>query len=679
LDASQTAPLLIATAPTRYADRYAAILVVIVSLVAFFLIAPFANAPSPLMVAFVPATDTGSIVIDVITAMLLIGQFAQLRRPSLLVLSCGYSFAAFIVLAHLLSAAAVVRSLRPQTANAVTTAGVFTLWHSIFPIFIMLYAILSRSDRDRPFARSLLPKAISLGILAALALAGLCVLIAISVPRPSFADADRAFELVAAGATWFISAAALAVLYARTRARRILDMWLCIVLFAWLLDILIGSLISGTPFNFGWYAGRLYGVLAASAVMVALLLESGSLYGQLTRAFSELQTQSAALLQSEAALRQAQKMEAIGQITGGLAHDFNNLLTVIIGSLDMLAQQKDSTPRVQRLTDFAMQAAVKGEKLTKQLLAFSRQQMLNPEIKDPNSLIRDFEGLLRRALGETIEITLKLEAGLGPIRVDPAQFESAILNLAVNARDAMDGKGAIVIETRHVTRSEIAALIPEAKAGSYVLVSLSDTGVGMDAETVSRAFEPFFTTKPTGKGTGLGLSQVYGFATSSQGFVRIDSAPGDGTTVKLYLPRVDGDVAAAVAPDPDESAPLVAGGEVVLIVEDDPGVREMAIESLIELGYGILTAASGPEALEVIRGGARIDILFSDIVMPGGMNGVELSVEAHRIRPDIRILLTSGYAAGALTGDDVPEGLNVIAKPYRLEDLSQKLQQVLSG
>jgi CheY-like chemotaxis protein len=211
------------------------------------------------------------------------------------------------------------------------------------------------------------------------------------------------------------------------------------------------------------------------------------------------------------------------------------------------------------------------------------------------------------------------------------------------------------------------------------LVSLSDTGVGMDAETVSRAFEPFFTTKPTGKGTGLGLSQVYGFATSSQGFVRIDSAPGDGTTVKLYLPRVDGDVAAAVAPDPDESAPLVAGGEVVLIVEDDPGVREMAIESLIELGYGILTAASGPEALEVIRGGARIDILFSDIVMPGGMNGVELSVEAHRIRPDIRILLTSGYAAGALTGDDVPEGLNVIAKPYRLEDLSQKLQQVLSG
>ena len=680
MDSIPIAPLLIATAPTRRADRYAAIATVVVSLIVLAFAAPYADAPWPLMVAFIPSTDTGLIVIDVITATLLLGQFVQLRRPSLLVLSCGYFFATFIVIAHLLSAAEFIRSVRPHSANAATTTWILILWLSLFPVFVMLYAMLSQSDRDRPVAGPHLVKAVGLCVLTALGLTGICIAIAILAPHPGFAQQEGDFALLTAAGTWVISAIALVLLYLRTRARRILDLWLCVVLFAWLLDILIGGLLSHTPYNFGWYAGRVYGLLAASVVLFALLLETGALYGQLTRAFAGLQASSAALSQSEASLRQAQKMEAIGQLTGGVAHDFNNLLTVIIGSLDMLGQQHGDSQRAVRLTEYAMQAAVRGEQLTKQLLAFSRRQMVDPQVRDPNRLIRDFEGLLRRAVGEAVQIILDLADGVGAIHVDPAQFESAILNLAVNARDAMDGKGVITIRTRGVAAGEMAVKGIEAAAGGYVMVALSDTGAGMDAATVSRAFEPFFTTKPSGKGSGLGLSQVYGFVTSSQGFVEIDSTPGQGTTIRLYLPAASGDLVSATIPESTESTPLAREGETVLIVEDDPGVLTMAVESLTELGYGVLTAASGPEALQQIRSDARIDVLFSDVVMPGGMNGVEVAFEARRIRPAQNILLTSGYAAGVLSnGGALPEGVGMIGKPYRLDELAQKLRQAIDG
>jgi signal transduction histidine kinase len=670
MEPSPSAPPLISTAPPRRTDRFVAIVIVVSSLLGLALMRPRAHVQWPPGPAFIQMDDTGLALIALITAILLIGQFLQVGKLSVLVLACGYLFTSWIIGGHLLSNAIALRSMHARIANDETAAWIFTFWHGIFPIFVVLYALVSGSARDRPMARTRLLPMIGLCIAVAFVSVGLCVLFAMARHQPPTPWDDRDFDRIAAGVTWTISAAALATLYFRTRARSILDMWLCVVLFAWLLDIFIAGLISSAPYSFGWYAGRIYGLVAAGIVLSALLLETGTLYARMIALLGEMRTQAAELSRSEAALRQAQKMEAIGQLTGGVAHDFNNLLTVIIGSLDMLRQEQGG-PRALRLTDYAMEAAVKGEKLTKQLLAFSRQQMVNPEVRDPNRLIREFDGLVRRAIGAAIQIELDLEDGIGRVRVDPAQFESAILNLAVNARDAMGGTGRITIRTRAARDTE--------RPGDYVMVAVSDTGIGMDAETVSRAFEPFFTTKPTGQGSGLGLSQVYGFANSSEGSVKIESAPGEGTTVRLYLPKTDDEPAIPHA-EPAAETPQGTGSETVLVVEDDPGVLDIVVETLTEWGYGILTAGNSHGALDLIRSGTRIDLLFSDIVMPESLNGIELAIEARRIRPGLPILLTSGYADRALSDQTpLPADIEIIAKPYRLDELARKLREVMGG
>lgn len=383
--------------------------------------------------------------------------------------------------------------------------------------------------------------------------------------------------------------------------------------------------------------------------------------------------------EAEERLNQAQKMEAIGQLTGGVAHDFNNLLTIIVGNLDMIVRRPEDSGRVARLAVSGLQAARRGAEVTEKLLAFSRRQVLRPETVNPNRLLKDFEGLLQRAVGETIEIRLDLDASLDPVRLDPGQFENAVLNLAVNARDAMPGGGILTVKTcnAHLAADEIAAS-SDSKPGAYVLVSVTDNGHGMDAGTLARAFEPFFTTKEVGRGTGLGLSQVYGFVKQAGDLASIDSTVAEGTTVKLYLPR---SVAAlrAAEPSTDGALPLrrATAGEVVLVVEDEPAVLEMAVESLDELGYRTLTATRASEAMDRLRRPGRIDLLFSDVVMPGDMNGVQLSVEARRMRPGLRVLLTSGYTGTALDESSVPADLPLLNKPYQREDLANKLRIVL--
>ena len=685
MDLSSTAlppmgPPLLSTAPARRADRYAALLIVLISLIAFLVILPRAAMPSPRLTAFNLSDDTGLALIYMITGMLLIGQFIQLRTPSLAILASGYVFAALIAIAHLLSSAAIFQRNWPNAANPQVAGTIFMLWYGIFPIFVIVYAMLSQSSHDRPVDRAHIPWAIAISGAVAVGLTILSALLANSLAPQQFGATDAAFRQVTAAVAWLITLIALLILFSRTRARRILDMWLCVALFAWLLDILAGELIGRGPYHFGWYAGRIYGILAAAVVLSALLLETGALYARLNRVLADMQAQGAALSQSEAALRQAQKMEAIGQLTGGIAHDFNNLLTVIIGSLDMLRHHQDGDPRTARLTDYAMQAAVKGETLTKQLLAFSRRQILNPEIRNPNRLIREFDGLMQRAIGATVRIVLDLEEDIGSIRVDPAQFEAAILNLAVNARDAMNGEGTITIKTRRVSEEDMGAGNSELQRGPCIMVAVGDTGAGMDAKTLARVFEPFFTTKPTGKGSGLGLSQVYGFATGSQGSVKIESTPGSGTTVRVYLPEVGEEAPETARSDLLRSTPQATAGEIVLVVEDDPGVLNIAVKTLNEFGYSVLTAVNALEALRVIRSDARIDLLFSDIVMPDGMNGVELSTVAARIRPSLKILLTSGYAAEALADrNTLPDGIDIIPKPYRFDELAQKIRQVIDG
>jgi PAS domain S-box-containing protein len=384
--------------------------------------------------------------------------------------------------------------------------------------------------------------------------------------------------------------------------------------------------------------------------------------------------------QTEEALRQAQKMEAIGQLTGGVAHDFNNLLTVIVGGLDMIIRRPEATERVVRLAENAMSAARRGEQLTQQLLAFSRRQMLRPQTLNPNRLLLDFEVLAQRAVGETVRLRFDLDPAVDPVRVDPAQFEAAVLNLVVNARDAMPNGGEIVIASRNVHRGTAEVAERGLSPGPYVQVSVADTGSGIDEQTLAKVFEPFFTTKEVGKGSGLGLAQVYGFVRSAGGDVTITSSVGSGSTVNLYLPR-SADAATEERVQDTSKVPLrrAASGETVLLVEDDEQVLGMAVESLEELRYRVVVARNAAEALAHLTGPGRIDILFSDVVMPGGMNGAQLAVEARRLRPELKVLLTSGYVGELGAGQVIDANLPVLSKPYRRDELARTLRLVLGG
>ncbi|AMB43286.1 MULTISPECIES: PAS domain-containing hybrid sensor histidine kinase/response regulator [Methylobacteriaceae] len=388
---------------------------------------------------------------------------------------------------------------------------------------------------------------------------------------------------------------------------------------------------------------------------------------------------------TEEALRQAQKMEAIGQLTGGVAHDFNNLLTVIVGGLDMMLRRPDQPDRVKRLAEAAMGAARRGEQLTQQLLAFSRRQMLRPQTLNPNRLLLDFRPLAERAATGAVELAFDLDPALDPIRIDPAQFESAVLNLIVNARDALEGRAGharIAVTSGNVRLGTAAVADRGVPPGPYVVISVTDTGSGIPPDKLQRVFEPFFTTKEVGKGTGLGLSQVYGFTRSAKGFAQIESEVGEGTTVSLYFPRSTDPAGEEIGPGPVGAIPLrrAGEGETVLLVEDDEQVLGMAVESLEELRYRVIVTRNAAEALEHLHGVERIDILFSDVVMPGGMNGSQLAVEARRVRPDIRILLTSGYVANLDEGQVIGQGeLPVLNKPYRRDELARSLRLVLGG
>jgi PAS domain S-box-containing protein len=385
--------------------------------------------------------------------------------------------------------------------------------------------------------------------------------------------------------------------------------------------------------------------------------------------------------QTEAALQQAQKMEAIGQLTGGVAHDFNNLLTVIVGGLDMIIRRPERQDRVSQLAQSAMTAARRGEQLTKQLLAYSRRQMLSPETINPNRLLLDFKGLAERAVGDAITLDFGLDPGVHPIRVDAAQLESAVLNLVVNARDAMPQGGTIEITSRNVHCNSDAVAGKGVNPGAYVQISVADQGSGIDQETLDHVFEPFFTTKEVGKGSGLGLAQVYGFMRSAGGFIGIDSKKGHGTTVRLFLPRSNERVSDEDLPTSGQ-LPLrrAATGETVLLVEDDEEVLKMAAESLEELRYRVVLARDAREALDHLRGPERLDIMFSDVVMPGGMNGAQLAIQAKTLRPDLKVLLTSGYVGPAVDDELFKrEHLPLLTKPYRRDELAEKLRMVLGS
>ncbi|MBR0843947.1 PAS domain S-box protein [Bradyrhizobium liaoningense] len=382
---------------------------------------------------------------------------------------------------------------------------------------------------------------------------------------------------------------------------------------------------------------------------------------------------------TEQQLQQAQKMETVGQLSGGIAHDFNNLLTVMIGNAEHLSEQLKARPDLQRFADDICQSGERGAELTQRLLAFSRRQLLQPQPIDCRGLLDSMLKLLKRTLREDIEI--RTASGPGKIQAfaDRTQLESAVLNLALNAQDAMPAGGHLTLSTELATiDEEYRALHPEVTSGSYALISVTDDGEGMTPDVIERAFEPFFTTKEVGKGSGLGLSMVYGFAKQSDGHVSIYSEQGLGTTVRIYLPRADADRSLADALESEEAAPR--GYETILIAEDDPFVRSSAIRRVEALGYRVVAAVNGKEALQVLRTDPSIDMLFTDIVMPGGMSGWELAEQARRMRPGLPVLFTSGYALETLVEQGRAHAQSVVlTKPYRKVELARRIRDAFAA
>ncbi|MET0405044.1 MAG: PAS domain S-box protein [Cystobacter sp.] len=382
--------------------------------------------------------------------------------------------------------------------------------------------------------------------------------------------------------------------------------------------------------------------------------------------------------QAEDQLRQAQKMEAVGKLTGGVAHDFNNLLQVIGGNLQLLERDLVGNERGLRRVRTAGLSVERGARLASQLLAFARRQPLTPVVLHVGRLVRGMDDLLRRSLGEDIEVKTVISGGLWNTSVDPNQLENVLLNLAINARDAMDKEGKLTLEASNVLLDDrYVRMHPDVTPGQYVLLAVSDTGTGMPPEVIERAFEPFFTTKPEGRGTGLGLSMVYGFVKQSGGHVKIYSEPGHGTTLKIYLPRAYQDeVPLSEGPE----GPVEGGTETVLVVEDDPEVRDTVVETLADLGYRVLKAAEGQSALAILQSGIPVDLLFTDVVMPGPVRSPDLARQAKALQPWLEVLFTSGYTENAIVhGGKLDPGVQLLSKPHRREELSRKIRQMLDG
>jgi len=397
------------------------------------------------------------------------------------------------------------------------------------------------------------------------------------------------------------------------------------------------------------------------------------------RSIMSINTDISEQLKLEAQLRQAQRLESIGQLTGGVAHDFNNLLTVILGNAELLSDRLGSDPDLKQLAELTQAAARRGAELTNRLLAFARRQALEPESTDIARLVEGMKPLLRRSIPEHIEILTQHENGLWPAEIDPTQLESALLNLALNARDAMEGGGLLTIETANVSLDEdSAAGLSELLPGDYVLITVSDTGKGIPRELMDRLFEPFFTTKEKGKGTGLGLAMVYGFVKQSSGHVRIYSEAGEGTTIRIYLPRAMQAQSASEAGG--EAEDDLRGHERVLVVEDDELVCGHAERLLQHLGYQVQTAASGDQALAILERDSSFDLLFTDVIMPGRLNGPELAREALRLQPQLKVLYTSGYTENTIVHQGcLDKGVLLLSKPYRKLELARKVREALDS
>ena len=791
------------TLPAGRTERRLAWAVVAVTVAIFAAAAPFARVPLTPVWAFVPSYQSALALNDLITAILLYSHFSAVRSRALLVLAGGYLFTALMALVHALTFPGLYAPAGLLGAGPQTTAWLYMFWHGGFPLAVIAYAALKHSDAGKRAAdRQPSHSAIALSVvIATVAVAGLTLIATAghdSLPPIMQGQSYTPTMIGIVSATWTLSLVALVVLWAR-RPHSVLDVWLMVVMCSWLFDIALSAVLNAGRFDLGFYVGRLYGLLAASFVLMVLLLETGALYTQLSRLrdierrqaadmISTINARLATLLEAsplpifsldpaghvatwnsaaerifgyatadvvgrafaslpengddafeavhrrvmtgerlaglplqwrhgedgrvvdivhsgapvggaggrivgavyiaedvterrklERQLAQSQKMDAVGQLTGGIAHDFNNMLTVITGTIEILAEGVADRPELATIAKLIDEAAQRGANLTRQLLAFARKQPLQPQKTDINTLMVDAAKLLRPTLGEQIEIESMLGAEVWPALIDRNQLVTAVVNLAINARDAMPGGGKLTLETGNTVLDEdYARANADVTVGPYVMIAVSDTGTGIPAAIRDKVFEPFFTTKEVGKGTGLGLSMVYGFVKQSGGHIKIYSEEGQGTSIKLYLPQASGQAVAAAA-----AAPALGdeyGHEAILVVEDDRMVRDYVVAQLRGLGYKTTAAASGAEALAMIDAGAVPDLLFTDIIMPGGMNGRELADAARGRYPDLKVLFTSGYTESAIVHHGrLDAGVHLLAKPYRKADLARMIRRAIAG
>ena len=917
--------IFLSTLPASKGDRKLALVVVGISSVLFVLAVPYAGVPLTPLPAFVASYQSALAVNDLITAVLLFSQFGVLRTRALLMLATGYLFTAAAAFVHALTFPGLFTPTGLLGAGPQTTVWLYMIWHGIFPLLALGYAL--NKDRDggarvrwpapRAISASVAATVIAIGAFTWLVTAGHHLL-------PTLLSEGRyTVTMIAVVSTvWFFSLAALTVLWFR-RPYSIIDVWMMVVLCAWLFDIALSAIVNVARFDLGFYAGRLYGLGAASFVLAVLLIDNVALQAQMSRLVRALQRESAiererhtererlfgAVVESsneaiiangldgtitawnkaaerlfghtadeavgqhidlivpqsrraevrdnidrvgrgeriedfetlrlhksgrevnvslsmspvrsaagwivgaskiarditeskrtrkaldqeieerqrifetsqdlilvtdtagnfvqvspssltilgyepsemvghsavgfilpedldntreemrsarrgqqmrnfearyrhkdghvvnlnwmgtwsepvrrhffigrdltekqaaEAQFRQAQKMDAVGQLTGGVAHDFNNILTVITGTIGILADAVADRPELVSIAKLIDDAAERGSQLTKHLLAFARKQPLQPREVDVNALVLEAAKLLHPTLGEQIEVSPRLSEDAWPALADPNQLTTAILNLALNARDAMPHGGKLTLETRNVYLDEgYASIHSDVAVGDYVMIAVSDTGTGIAPENLEKVFDPFFTTKEVGKGTGLGLSMVFGFVKQSGGHVKIYSEVGYGTSLKIYLPRSSGLEETAI--EVDAFTDMGGGNETILVVEDDALVRKFVVTQVTSLGYATLQAANAAEALKIVESGMTIDLLFTDVIMPGAMNGRQLVDAATRLRPSLRTLFTSGYTENAIVHHGrLDEGVLLLAKPYRKPELARMIRVALA-
>jgi len=918
--------IFLSTMPATGRDRAAAWAVVGVSAVLFACAVPFAGVPLTPVPAFVASYQSALAINDLITAVLLFSQFAISRSRALLLLANGYLFTAAAAIVHALTFPGLFAPGGLLGAGSQTTVWLYMVWHGGFPLLALGYSLLKARDNGATVQGSTSAAIAASFVAVGVAMAAFTWVVTAQHDHLPILLSGGHYTPVMLGvvsAVWCLSLAALVALWLR-KPHSVLDVWLMVVMYAWLFDIALSAILNVARFDIGFYLGRIYGLCAASFLLVILLVDNVGLQAKLARLLGTLRREAAseknlrtereslfsavvessndaiitrlldgtitgwngaaerlfgftaaeavgenidiivppdqraeasniverisrgepiglyetshvhkdgrsidvslsvspirsgsgkivgistaarditeskrtqkALTQeieerrrifdtsndlilvtdtagnfiqvspsvtailgydpadmighsavefihpddlentrsemraarrgqnkrnfetryinnegkavalnwtgtwsepvrrhffigrdltekqaAEAQLRHVQKMDAIGQLTGGVAHDFNNILTVITGTIGILEEAVAGEPQLVAVTRLIDEAAERGANLTRHLLAFARKQPLQPLEVDVNSLVLEAAKLLHPTLGEHIEITPLLAEDAWTALVDPNQLTTAVLNLALNARDAMPNGGKLALETSNIYLDEnYASMHSEVVAGNYVMVAVSDTGTGIPAALLERVFDPFFTTKEVGKGTGLGLSMVFGFVKQSGGHIKIYSEEGHGTSVKIYLPRATG--LNQTAAEALVSADIAGGTEVVLVVEDDSLVRRYVMTQIKSLGYTTLEAANAADALRIIDNAENIDLLFTDVIMPGSMNGRELVDEALKRRPSLKILYTSGYTENAIVHHGrLDSGVLLLAKPYRKSELARMIRLALGS